>query len=251
MSCAPAAAQCAQQWLPNGVGPGLNGPGAVTRWDPDGPGPLGERIVVSGLFSTAGGVAVQNIGSYDPGTGTWAQIGNGLPVSGPVVAAANGDLYALGGIAARDVWRWNGSTWLVIGSVPPQTGPYAPMLLGLAIAANGDLFVSGDFPSINGVLASNLARWDGAMWHVVAPGAPVSGGVDIAANGDVLVFHRFGMVGGIQRWNGTTWQPFATPVIGIVQAILHLPNGELIAGGSFTDAGGVYATNIARWDGVT
>lgn len=66
----------------------------------------------------------------------------------------------------------------------------------------------------------------------------------------------------IARWNGTTWSPLTGPS-GF--GLSGVPNGggadmvvfddgsgpALYVGGSFTTAGGVAASNIARWDGTT
>ena len=54
----------------------------------------------------------------------------------------------------------------------------------------------------------------------------------------------------IARWNGATWQPLGSGMNYIVYA-LTVYNGELIAGGYFTTAGGNLASKIARWDGAT
>ena len=40
-------------------------------------------------------------------------------------------------------------------------------------------------------------------------------------------------------------------VNGSINALVMLPNGDLIAGGSFSSVGGVAANNIARWNGWT
>ena len=34
----------------------------------------------------------------------------------------------------------------------------------------GDLIAAGDFTSIDGVPANNIARWDGEMWHALGGG---------------------------------------------------------------------------------
>jgi hypothetical protein len=48
------------------------------------------------------------------------------------------------------------------------------------------------------------------------------------------------------------WQgPPAPGPLGTIQALLQLPNGEWIAGGSFRIADGGVVNNIARWDGVS
>jgi hypothetical protein len=59
----------------------------------------------------------------------------------------------------------------------------------------------------------------------------------------------------IARFDGTNWWPLSSGVRGTntgstaVNA-LALGNGGLYAGGIFTNAGGITASNIARWDGV-
>jgi len=55
---------------------------------------------------------------------------------------------------------------------------------------------------------------------------------------------------GIARWNGSSWSALGNWTSGFVDALQVLPNGELIAGGAFTSAGGVPANNIARWNGA-
>jgi hypothetical protein len=58
---------------------------------------------------------------------------------------------------------------------------------------------------------------------------------------------------GIARWDGVSWSPLGTGFYGaqgeVINAMAELPNGDLVAGGWFTAAGGVSASRIARWDG--
>jgi len=54
----------------------------------------------------------------------------------------------------------------------------------------------------------------------------------------------------IARWNGTAWSPLGTGMNNWVLALAVLPNGDLVAGGRFTTAGGVSAIRIARWNGA-
>jgi hypothetical protein len=42
-----------------------------------------------------------------------------------------------------------------------------------------------------------------------------------------------------------------SPVQALVNALVMLPNGDLVAGGQFTTAGGVSVNHIARWDGTS
>jgi hypothetical protein len=57
----------------------------------------------------------------------------------------------------------------------------------------------------------------------------------------------------IARWDGTTWTPLGTGVVGTVLSLAVWDDGNgpaLFAGGAFTTAGGAPASRIARWDGV-
>lgn len=62
----------------------------------------------------------------------------------------------------------------------------------------------------------------------------------------------------VVAWTGSRFIPLAasgvdpaTAWTGGASALVTLPNGELVVGGTVTNAGGVAVTNIARWDGVT
>lgn len=219
---ANAAAQCVSQWLPGDGTPGLSGgASAAILWDPDGAGPAPEKLVVGGGFSGAGNVLASNIATLDLQTGAWAPIGTGM--NGSVSALAklpNGDLVAggtftqAGGVTTRGVARWDGSTWHALGS--GMTAVSSMQVAALAVLPNGDLIAGGNFDTAGGVAASGIARWDGANWSALGSGMTGSFGA-----------------------------------LGNVISLAVMPNGDLIAGGSFTHAGGVLVRSVARWDGAT
>jgi hypothetical protein len=69
------------------------------------------------------------------------------------------------------------------------------------------------------------------------------GGIFLTANAPgnwVTVYDRF----------TSTWDPMAGGCNGTVEALAVLPTGHLVAGGTFTSAGGILARGIARWDGT-
>src|SRR5690606_18550927 len=53
----------------------------------------------------------------------------------------------------------------------------------------------------------------------------------------------------VARWDGQTWSSLGAGVSGAVNALLTLPDGDLLVGGFFETAGGAAAENIARWNG--
>jgi hypothetical protein len=72
---------------------------ASMRWDADGAGPLLERLVVGGDFSSIGGVPANNIAQFNPSTASWEAFGFGIApavfsltvFNGQVVAGRDGD----------------------------------------------------------------------------------------------------------------------------------------------------------------
>ena len=95
--------------------------------------------------------------------------------------------------------------------------------------------------TMNAAVLCLLARPDGSLF---------AGGAFTSASGTV--------VNGIARWTGTTWQPLAGGVWmqssgapGLVLAMASLPNGDLVAGGQFDQAGGTGVANVARWNGTS
>ena len=214
----PASAQCAEEWaLGEGV-PGLNGSvQAMVVWDRDGDGPQTPVLVVAGVFSLAGNTPVSNVASWDGVE--WRPVGSGT--NGPVydlITLPNGDLIAggeftaAGGVPANNVARWNGGEWSGLGAGVGSGG--VGRVYALAALSNGDLVVAGVFTTAGSVSAKCIARWNGTEWSALGSG--VSFGTRTAT----------------------------------VYALATLPNGELIAGGRFTSAGGVAANNVARWDGT-
>ena len=47
------------------------------------------------------------------------------------------------------------------------------------------------------------------------------------------------------------WTPLSGGTNGVIWALAQLPDGDLVAGGRFSSAGGVAANNVARWDGTS
>ncbi|MBI1304758.1 MAG: hypothetical protein GC172_13380 [Phycisphaera sp.] len=243
-------AQCEGRWL---TGPEqlLNGPDSfVTTFATL---PNGD-LVVGGEFTTAGGVAANNIARWDGSS--WHRLGSGIDeIVYALAVLPNGDLVAggwfstAGGVSANNIARWNGATWVPLGSGMN----YA--VRALAVLPNGDIVAGGDFSSANGVVANRIARWDGSSWSTL--GAGLSAGPDnafvfdlaVLPNGDLVAGGFFTTAGGVSangiaRWNGSSWSPIGSGFDGSVRALAVLPNGELVAGG-----GVVSANNIARWNG--
>lgn len=254
-STTAAVAQCALQPTPTGVGvPSLNGFGErLVEWDPDGPGPLGPRLVASGAYTLAGDLVANGIAALDPATDQWSSMGDlGSPVFSFAVSS-NGALLASGsftvGASIATVQVWNGSAWSA--ALPQPSGVWVPALVA---AANGDLFAISDSG-----FGQSIERFSGGVWQTIGivqgSFGPFAATLLVDTNGDLLVGGRFSGIGGVPaanvaRWNGSTWSAFGAGVTGTVYALLRTSTGNLVAGGLFSAGSPSVACNVARWTGT-
>lgn len=128
-----------------------------------------------------------------------------------------------------------------------------------ALAASGSsLYIGGAFDAVSGLSAANIAKWNGTEWETLGDG--VDGLVLALAVSDTNVYvgGTFTSAGGLSAtniacWNGEGWSALGAGVdnddgSGNVAALAILGT-NLYAGGSFTQADGVNAANIALWNG--
>jgi trimeric autotransporter adhesin len=232
----------------------------------------GTNLFVAGSFTNAGGVAATNIARWDGIQ--WAALGGGIstPVSalsgnGPFVFAG-GTIRSAGGIAVTNVARWDGTNWANIGGL---TSPDPTQVVGmydyaLAVNQNGELLAGGYFTMAGTNAIQCLAKWDGTNWDAFGAEAgqgfslssPVYG---LAVKTNVLfaggMFASAGraVANQIARWNGTNWSALGAGIVGKMTigrvAAVALNGPDLYIGGTFTNAGGVTASNIARWNGTS
>lgn len=255
---------CEPGWLTEGGVLGVDGAiNTSAIWDPDGPGPATQRLVVAGNFLAAGSVAASNIATCDLHTGDWSSIGLGLEIDGSIHALAvlpggdlviGGDFSTVGGAAVSGIARWNGNAWSPLGAGTDDS------VRALAVLPGGDLVAAGDFQLAGDVQTRGIARWNGVAWSAFGAGLSDPGIVKVNAlavlgNGDVVAGGIFQFAGGVEsrgiaRWNGSAWSALGSGMNGPVNAMVVLPNGNLIVGGNFTTAGGFTISRIARWDGL-
>jgi len=156
--------------------------------------------------------------------------------------------------------RWDGRRWF-------DFIPFGAAGEVFAIAADnqglpGALYVGGNFTSVEGNPASNIARFDGTKWdalgggvngpvHAMAPisysqpGAFVGGAFSTAINPDGSTVNVSNIAFGDHRQK--RWLPVGSGLSGAVYA-LEISGYELYAGGAFTQAlNGPTVNRIARW----
>ena len=232
---------------------------------------IGASPIAANNLVRWAGLAWATVGSGG-GNGVDAQVAV-LTVSGTdLLVGGNFDTVNVGaGIDSPRIARWSGSAWSSLGSgggngvagSRPWTGVYA-----IAEIA-GELFVGGAFAAVNAgapIVASSIARWDGATWSALdaVAGNGVSGEIyAMAVSGpDLYIGGWFNAVGdlgvnNVAHWNGSAWSALGSDggngVPCCVNA-LAVSGSDLYVGGGFGEAnldGPVVAVNrIARWDGT-
>lgn len=249
----------------------------------------GPGLYAAGSFTGADGQTVNNIARWDGtdwsaltdagGTGVDRFV-NALTVwddgSGPALYVG-GAFFDAGGQSAAYIARWDGTDWSTLpGPVP---GP-------LGIGMNNDvrtltvhddgsgeaLYAGGIFTIAGGISANRVARWDGNEWSALTgPGATgVDNQVlaitsfDDGSGADLYAAGFFTTAGGqpangVARWDGSAWSGLTAPggtglnPGGAAAGLMSFDDGSgpaLYIGGLFSQAGGVDANSVARWDGT-
>ncbi len=214
----PAAAQCSFDWRVGGPVGGIDGSViAMTKWDPDGAGPEPELLVVAGYFRVAGDALSMNIATWDGLK--WHSLGN-QKFNGAICAVCvynneivvGGSFTAVGETLANRIARWDGKTWTAMGE---GFGQYYVLTLA---TYRGRLFAGGFFQNSGAAVVRSIAQWnvDTLTWDTVAGGLSPD---------------------------------YPDPIGGAVVNALAVFQGELVAGGEFSFAGGVVSNCLAAWNG--
>jgi hypothetical protein len=238
-----------------------------SAWQAVGPGVTGEvyslagrqtaagatRLYVGGVFSSAGGIAANNIVAIDsPGiVPSYGALGSGIPgvvetIVVRALGASNSEVTAAAWSSSSGpaVWRLSGTSWNLLGSIPPSPD------LGDLVFFNNQ-YVAGLYPD-----PVNVRFWDTAagLWAPLGPGIHGTINATVPFGTDLIVAGSFDYAGNVRLsnigiWNGTTWTPMAGGMNGPVNALL-VSQGALYAAGHFTSTGSGPANNIAMWNGA-
>lgn len=190
----------------------------------------------------------------------WQPLGGGVASGFPTTVnaltvfndelIAGGNFTTAGGVSASNIARWNGASWMPLGT---GTSGTFPDVLCLYVHGNW-LIAGGSFTSAGGISTNRIARWNGTIWRRLGPGFD-SGVFALGAyDGDLIAGGQFGESGGggggggsefnhIARWNGQNWLQMNSGINLDVRAVTN-ESTEFIAGGESFDPA------IHRWNGL-
>jgi hypothetical protein len=228
----------------------------------------GSDVYMTGSFTSAGEAGCVGIAKWDGVN--WTGFGSGfavgpnpfgfaLAVRGPEVYVGGYFITNISGVPVRNLGKWNGSSW-------SQVGDGINGIVYDLLFRQNDLYVSGIFNGASGVVATNIVRWDGTNWYPLGAGvsgstngSPVVKTMVLDSNGDLIVGGNFRYADGVEvnniaRWDGSQWHDLGGGLYnggsGLVVNSLAVLGPDIYAVGVFKSAGGVNATNVARWDGT-
>jgi hypothetical protein len=208
----------------------------------------------------------------------WSPVGNGVePLINSVecLAVYNGDLYAAGanigggGVAIDySILKWNGSNWSTLITIPASYTLDGALgdILSMKVY-NGELYIAGNFTSVDTIATSQIAKWNGSNWSAVGTGINFGSypyGIDGSFytfvkslevyNGALFAAGWFSHCGttptlNIAKWDGTNWSALGQGVNWHVYALTTFDT-SLNVGGWFDAVNGnnIPANNVAKWN---
>ena len=241
----------------------------------------GEELYIGGDFRVAvtdanTTIVVNNLARWDGNE--WASVGGGTTpgTAAPVKAMTvfddgtgpalfvGGSFASVGGTAANNIARWNGSTWASLGT--GVTGGSPTSIRALYVFDDGSgpaLYVAGNFTNAGGVSVNNIARWNGSTWTGVGDGfdgevASLTAYSDVGTpnlgfSGD-FEFDYSGLVDGGATYLTTSTYPWPRNIyLGLAPApgtMLTVPAGGAVRLGTATvqlpETLGTYTLSVMR-----
>ncbi len=236
------------------LGSGLNNTVYALTLDSNG------DLIVGGNFTNAGGVgAADNIAVWDGSA--WAALGTPAITGGvnAIAIAPNGDIYFgggftnLGSVANADYvgyWDISAGTYNALSTGVDNT------VEDIAIQAQDNIILIGNFDNAGGSAAAKIVKWDGSAFSTLGSGLnAVSYTAVFDKDGTLYIGGDFTTANGVSinrvaSWNGATFSALGTGADAQVRELAFLDNGKLIAAGNFVVIGDATTEiSAALWNG--
>lgn len=187
-------------------------------------------------------------------------------------AVSPGDVFAAGyyyndqAVAQTLIEHYDGTAWSIVAS--PNMGSADNTLYSVSMVSATDAWAVGYYTILNasgGTVYKSLAEhWNGATWSVVATPnigsfSNVFYGVDAVSSNDVWAVGTFagsnrGPRSLLEHWDGASWNPVASPSLGIVADSLYsveaIAQNDVWAVGQLSSYNGPSQPLTEHWNGT-
>ncbi len=152
------------------------------------------------------------------------------------------------------VAEWDGISWKLIATKITQPQGLSGSINAIKVF-NDQLYVTGNFDTIDGTAATIIAMWNGTNWNKVVDAMPFNILDMTIYNNHLYLAGQFTTVGGtsvnyIAEWDGTSWSNVGGGSSGGFINCLYVYNGQLYICGHFDSVANIASRNIAMWDGT-
>ena len=218
-------------------------------------------LYVGGAFTKIAGVNANHLARWQASLNKWSAVGSGVNAEVDTLLIFGNTLYIggiftqandkiAGAIASYDISTGNWSD--LAGGV--SNSKTTALVSAMAVDSPGNLYAVGQFDTVEGLAAQNVAMWNGTSWSAIATGVGSSDdrltSIALTKSTDIYVGGQVATPAGfIYHYDGTSWSALGGGTDGVVNA-LALSNNQLYVGGSFTsvDGGRLLVNDIALWD---
>jgi hypothetical protein len=242
-----------------------------------------EDLYIGGNFSKIDGTPAAFVARRGAASAAWGPVpaSSGAPPGATITAAAEFDAGSgpdlivagffdtIGGVAAKGIARWDGTSWFPLGAGFINGGEVTCMTSWDDGTGPG-LYVGGSFTSVGGVACNNIAKWNGSAWSPLGSGcagttspavraifplpASFPGPTPRLLVGGTMLVAGGVSVAGIAAWDGSTWSAVGNANLGFVFALELFDHGFgplLYAAGIGGVSGGLPGYGFQRFDGVS
>ncbi|MFH0879574.1 MAG: beta-galactosidase [Lentisphaerota bacterium] len=213
-------------------------------------------LYAGGSFTNSGPAALNRVARWDGSA--WTNLSSGMNSGVNVLlAGTNGCLYAggyfwiSGSVTSYYIAKWDGNAWTNLG------GGFNTSVSALTLGLGGELYAGGSFTYAGGTRVNYVAKWNGASWTSLGGGmnsSVYSLGTD--SNGCIYAGGYFTNAGGcatrcVAKWNGVAWTNMGEGLGSLASPSVYTlavsTSGVIYAGGSFTNAGSLRTSFVAKW----
>jgi hypothetical protein len=220
------------------------------------------NVYVGGDLTSAGNIAgTAKIAKWNVATATWSALSGDCNNNVYALATSGTDVYvggqftSAGGVAnTARIAKWNGSAWSALSTGCDNT------VTALAVFGS-DVYAGGTFTTAGVATCLGLAKYSSSTWssigHALNSTASILA-IAFTSTGDLYVGGSFALAGNvlaanIAKYSGGAWSALTSGCSGglapTVYALSVSGTDDLYVGGSFTLAGSVPASRIAKWNG--